>query len=50
MSRLNSLLTNGLEPEKSQWRNTKIIFDNIFQHVQEIVFVMKVEMAPRFFG
>jgi diguanylate cyclase (GGDEF)-like protein/PAS domain S-box-containing protein len=48
MNRLNSLLTNELESGKASRKIQKIIFDIIFQHVQDMVFVMKVEKGPNF--
>jgi diguanylate cyclase (GGDEF)-like protein/PAS domain S-box-containing protein len=48
MDHLKSLLTNELEVEKVSVKIQKIIFDIIFQHVQDMVFVMKVEKGPSF--
>jgi hypothetical protein len=46
MSRVNSLLVNELESAQANGNIQKIIFDIIFQHVQDMVFVMKVEKGP----
>lgn len=48
MNQLQNLLTNELEYGKAGGKIQKIIFDIIFQHVQDMVFVMKVEKGPRF--
>ncbi|MFK9092242.1 EAL domain-containing protein [Bacillus salipaludis] len=48
MNQLQNLLTNELEYGKVSGKIQKIIFDIIFQHVQDMVFVMKVEKGPRF--
>ncbi|MFJ7728874.1 EAL domain-containing protein [Neobacillus sp. NPDC097160] len=48
MNQLQNLLTNELEYGKVGGKIQKIIFDIIFQHVQDMVFVMKVEKGPRF--
>lgn len=48
MGPLKSLLTNKLESEKVSEKIQKIIFDIIFQHVQDMVFVMKVDDGPVF--
>ncbi|CAH2716518.1 hypothetical protein BACCIP111895_03705 [Neobacillus rhizosphaerae] len=48
MDNLNRLLTKELELGKTNSMIQKIIFDIIFQHVQDMVFVMKVEKGPRF--
>jgi diguanylate cyclase (GGDEF)-like protein/PAS domain S-box-containing protein len=48
MERLQGLLSNNLEAEKVNDKIQKIIFDIIFQHVQDMVFVMRVEKGPVF--
>jgi len=48
MGRLNRLLINELDSGKTAGTIQKIIFDIIFQHVQDMVFVMKVEEGPKF--
>ncbi|WP_246145583.1 EAL domain-containing protein [Bacillus rubiinfantis] len=47
MSQINQL-TNGLALDKAGDKMQKIIFDIIFQHVKDMVFVMKVETGPLF--
>ncbi len=47
MDHLNSL-TKELESGKPSAKIQKIIFDIIFQHVQDMAFVMKVEKGPHF--
>jgi len=48
MNQLHNLLTAELESGKTSGKIQKIIFDIIFQHVQDMVFVMKVEKGARF--
>ncbi|MFF2446026.1 EAL domain-containing protein [Neobacillus sp. NPDC058068] len=48
MEYLNRLLANELELENTSNLIQKIMFDIIFQHVQDMVFVMKVENGPKF--
>jgi diguanylate cyclase (GGDEF)-like protein/PAS domain S-box-containing protein len=48
MEHLNNLLTNELASGKASGKIQKIIFDIIFQHIQDMVFVMKVEEGPQF--
>ncbi|QCJ41888.1 EAL domain-containing protein [Bacillus sp. S3] len=48
MDHVHSLLTNELVSGNTSVKIQKIIFDIIFQHVQDMVFVMKVEKGPRF--
>ncbi|MBO0962643.1 EAL domain-containing protein [Neobacillus sp. MM2021_6] len=48
MDPLHNFLTNELDSGKTSEIIQKIIFDIIFQHVQDMVFVMKVEKGPRF--
>jgi diguanylate cyclase (GGDEF)-like protein/PAS domain S-box-containing protein len=45
---MNRLLIDELEEGKAGSKIQKIIFDIIFQHVQDMVFVMKVEKGPKF--
>lgn len=48
MGHLDRSLINELESGKTAGTIQKIIFDIIFQHVQDMVFVMKVEEGPKF--
>ena len=48
MDYVNNLLANELELGKISGEMQKIIVDIIFQHVQDMVFVMKVEQGPLF--
>lgn len=48
MEQLFSLFTNKLNAEKVSDKIQKIIFNIIFQHIQDMVFVMKVEKGPSF--
>lgn len=48
MDDFKNLLTNELNAEKVSEKIQKIIFDIIFQHVQDMIFVMKVEKGPSF--
>lgn len=48
MSQFNRFLTSELEFGKAGRKIQKIIFDIIFQHIQDMVFVMKVEEGPVF--
>jgi uncharacterized protein YrrD len=48
MEYLNRLLANELKLENTSNLIQKIMFDIIFQHVQDMVFVMKVEKGPKF--
>jgi diguanylate cyclase (GGDEF)-like protein/PAS domain S-box-containing protein len=48
MEHINNLLTNELTSGKASGKIQSIIFNIIFQHIQDMVFVMKVEEGPRF--
>ncbi|MGG3466486.1 EAL domain-containing protein [Neobacillus pocheonensis] len=48
MNQLQNLLTDELASDKASNKIQKIIFDIIFQHIQDMVFVMKVEKGPMF--
>jgi diguanylate cyclase (GGDEF)-like protein/PAS domain S-box-containing protein len=48
MEHFNSVLTKELTEGQVSNKIQKIIFDIIFQHVQDMVFVMKVEKGPTF--
>jgi diguanylate cyclase (GGDEF)-like protein/PAS domain S-box-containing protein len=48
MDFLKGLLTDELQVEKVSEKIQKIIFDIIFQHLQDMIFVMKVETGPSF--
>lgn len=48
MDRLNKLLSNELESGKASGKIQKIIFDIIFQYIQDMVYVMKMEKGPSF--
>ncbi|WP_235714573.1 sensor domain-containing protein [Neobacillus dielmonensis] len=48
MTHMNQFLSNVLVEGKAGQRMQKIIFDIIFQHIQDMVFVMKVEKGPLF--
>ncbi|WP_074432800.1 EAL domain-containing protein [Neobacillus jeddahensis] len=48
MDHLNNIFSNELESSKVSGKIQKIIFDIIFQHIQDLVFVMKVEKGPHF--
>jgi hypothetical protein len=41
-------ITADIENGPASKRIEKIIFDIIFQHVKDMVFIMKVEAGPRF--
>ncbi|WP_163184376.1 sensor domain-containing protein [Neobacillus sedimentimangrovi] len=48
MKQYNHFLTIELESGKAGPKIQKIIFEIIFQHIQDMVFVMKVEEGPKF--
>ncbi|MGG1678900.1 hypothetical protein ACIFOT_24725 [Neobacillus sp. NRS-1170] len=48
MNHLRNLLASELASGKASNKIQKIIFDIIFQHVQDMVYVMKVEKGPSF--
>ncbi|MFH7818447.1 EAL domain-containing protein [Neobacillus thermocopriae] len=48
MKQYNHFLTKELESGKAGPKIQKIIFEIIFQHIQDMVFVMKVEEGPKF--
>ncbi|MGX6442126.1 sensor domain-containing protein [Neobacillus sp. K501] len=48
MEHFNSVLANELTVGQVSSKIQKIIFDIIFQHVQDMVYVMKVEKGPTF--
>lgn len=48
MKQLKSILTEEIEKGSVNRRIEKIIFDIIFQHVKDMVFIMKVEKGPHF--
>ncbi|NRD78702.1 EAL domain-containing protein [Bacillus sp. BRMEA1] len=48
MSHFNRFLLEEMEEGKAGGKIQKIIFNIIFQHVQDMVFVMKVEEGPKF--
>jgi len=48
MNDMNQFMTNELVTGKSASKIQKIIFDIIFQHIHDMVFVMKVESGPIF--
>lgn len=48
MNQYNRFLTTELEFGRAGRKIQKIIFDIIFQHIQDMVFVMKVEKGPSF--
>lgn len=48
MDQLYGLFTNKLKADKVSEKIQKIIFNIIFQHIQDMVYVMKVEKGPSF--
>ncbi len=48
MEHLRTMLTEDIEKGSVNRKIEKIIFDIVFQHVKDMVFIMKVEKGPHF--